>query len=346
MAYTDITFHPSWWANKGFSFEEKFFTDCEYRMETDRHMRRVLYENYGDYGIGEKDPKPRPLIDSDLLAGEYLQAQIMGCNVEFYNDKLPYTHPLNAEHGEISQVSNMNINENRIWQKYKEQFEYLINKYKRVESYVDMHGVQNLALDLRGNLLYEDYICEPQSAEYFVKSALDCIKTVKEQVLKYTKSTSIGVTSIVKQFDPNLYVTSNCTCELISQSTYEEFLLYADKELSNTRPFGIHHCGQTMEHLAKAYAKLKPDFIEIGAGSNIEKTLECFDNIEMVNLRYSPLKLSTNTQSQIENDIDNMISKCSGIKHIGISCVGVDLNTSSDNIKTFLQHAQKAGYNP
>lgn len=54
----DITFHPSWWhKNVGICFSQEFFDDPGYRMECDIKMRKALYERFGAYGIGEKDPR-------------------------------------------------------------------------------------------------------------------------------------------------------------------------------------------------------------------------------------------------------------------------------------------------
>ena len=57
----DITFHPSWWhENAGVDFTQEFFDDPEYRMDCDVKMRRTLYERFGEYGLGEKDPRSVP----------------------------------------------------------------------------------------------------------------------------------------------------------------------------------------------------------------------------------------------------------------------------------------------
>ena len=57
----DITFHPSWWhKHAGIDFSQPFFDDYKYRMDCDVKMRRALYDHFGAYGIGEKDPGPGP----------------------------------------------------------------------------------------------------------------------------------------------------------------------------------------------------------------------------------------------------------------------------------------------
>ena len=91
MAIYDITFHPAWWHKRtGVSFDKKFFLNPDYRIQADMLMRRFLFENFPEiYPSESYMVQPRPLIDSDLLAGEYLQAQLLGCDILFTDDNLP-----------------------------------------------------------------------------------------------------------------------------------------------------------------------------------------------------------------------------------------------------------------
>ncbi len=80
----DVTFHPSWWNRcAGVSFDRRFFFDAPRRVETDRAMRRALYDLFGEYGLGEKDPAPRPILFSDLIACGFLYSQLLGCEAAF-----------------------------------------------------------------------------------------------------------------------------------------------------------------------------------------------------------------------------------------------------------------------
>lgn len=336
MVANDITFHPVWWAQRGFSFTRRFFEDANYRMEIDREMRRVLFEEYGHVSMGDKNPLPRPLVDSDLLAGDFVQAQVMGCEIDFEEKSLPYTVSRDIEDSEIESVLSQDIIQSKAWQVYQKQYEDLINRFGRVESYMDMHGVQNLALGLRGTQLYEDYICEPEQAIKVLQASYRCIELITKAVLQFTASTCIGVSANVRRFDPNIYLTSNCTCEMISQDMYEEFLLPFDLQLAQFKPFGIHHCGQTMQRLAQAYSRIKPAFIEVGAFSDIAQTLQWFTPNTMVNLRYSPRDLAVKKADEIVKDLQTMHQKAQNFEQVGISCVGVDETTPKENIERFL----------
>src|SRR5674476_1534932 len=50
----EVVFHPSWWHKHGrIDFDEDFFWDPRRRVEDERRMERVLYERFGDLGLGE-----------------------------------------------------------------------------------------------------------------------------------------------------------------------------------------------------------------------------------------------------------------------------------------------------
>ena len=69
----ELVFNPNWWyQTAGISFEEPFYFDAATRIQNDVTMRRVLYERYGDLGMGEADPQPRPIIGSVHVAGGFV----------------------------------------------------------------------------------------------------------------------------------------------------------------------------------------------------------------------------------------------------------------------------------
>jgi len=339
MVPVDFTFHPSWWnKNAGVSFNERFFNDPEYRIEADMHMRRVLFYRFGDLGFGEKAPKPRPILDSDFLAGEYLQSQIMGCGIQFSDKNLPYVECRNLSVDDIEKLDVPRLKDSKAWKAIHKQIEYMEKKYGYVESYIDLHGVQNLALDLRGTELFEDYYFNKDTANKVLEVSRRVIEKVAASLRRKTQCIGIGVTSIVRHINREMYVTSNCTVEMISNKLYEEFLLKHDIKLSKKfKPFGIHHCGKTLEHIIEGYSKV-PDlsFIEAGAFSDLEITRSHCAGIP-INARYSPVKLHEASIEEIETDISKMADKAKPLSLLSFSCVGIDSETDDKKIKAFVK---------
>jgi len=79
----EVVFHPSWWhRHAGISFDEDFFYHPKRRVEVERMMERVLFERFGDLGLGEERDQDRPVIGAVHNAAGYLLSEMLGCRVE------------------------------------------------------------------------------------------------------------------------------------------------------------------------------------------------------------------------------------------------------------------------
>ncbi len=342
----DITFHPSWWhENAGIHFTQDFFDDPEYRMECDIRMRRALYDHFGQYGIGEKDPKARPLLGTDLLAAGYLLSEIMGCKIRYQEDNSPQVECMELDEDTIEDLELPNLDQSQVWSRTQRQIDYLLEKFGRVEPYVNLMGIQNVAMDLMGQELMISYYSAPEE----VSSCLEKITRLSMEVGKRFKALSAdisgGVTAIVRQTRPEVYLTSNCSVEMISNELYETFLLKYDQMLADAfGHFGVHHCGKTMEHVVEGYAKLRGlEFAEVGAFSDL-KTVRCKLPGVFLNARYSPVRLMNASESEIMEEVDALVQngqEQGGL--ISVSCVGIDNHVSDRQIHSFLEACRRAG---
>ena len=340
MIKYDITFHPSWWhQNAGIDFSQPFFDDPEYRMECDVKMRRTLYDHFGDFGIGEKDPQKRPLLGTDLLAAGYLHSQLMGCDIVYQPDNSPQVVCRKLDEEAILDVKAPDLDQSPVWQATQKQIDYLLEKYGRVETYDNLMGVQNIAMDLMGQELFMAYY-EDEDA---VRGLLDEITKLSIDVGKRFRALSDdisgGVTAIVRQTVPGCYLTSNCSVEMVSQAQYEEFLLAYDQKLAETfGNYGIHHCGQSMEHVVEAYAKVPNlTFAEVGAGSDIAAVRRALPETHL-NARVSPARLQTMSAEETTAEVRRLYEegKDAAGEKLSISCVGIDKNVPDENIRAFL----------
>jgi len=347
MAKVDCTFTPDWWhTNTGVEFTQRFFLDPDYRVEADRAMRACLYKMFGALGLGEADPKPRPLLDTDLLAGEYLQAQLLGCEVRFTENQAPEVLALNLDDTQAMALAPPDLSAHPLWRQYEAQLQALSCRYGYAESYLDMCGVQNLALSLRGEALMMDYYSDPDIANHVLDVATRCILAVAERIGRYTPNLAQGVSAIIKQTAPSLYLTSNCTVEMVSANTYEEFLLPFDLRLAQAHPpFGVHHCGQSCQRLAESYRKIPGlALLEVGAGSDVAAVCRTCGDLPL-NLRFSPIFLLRNSPRDIRGEVRRMFT-AAGEHHlhperISMSCVGIDAATPDRNVEAFLAAVQE-----
>lgn len=338
----DITFHPSWWyKNAGIEFDEKFFFDTSYHIKADREMRRVLYDNFSEYGLGEKDPKERPILFSDLLACGFLHSYILGCDVLFEKNNAPTVICANINEDAVKSLKVPQLDEDKIWKRVKKQIDDLYLKFGYVESAVNLMGIQNIAMDLRGEELFYDYYDEPELAEKLLDTATKLSVDIGKRLYSVSKTVSGGVTSVIKKTVPSVYLTSNCSVTMISKAHYGEFLLKYDTALANEfTDFGIHHCGNNTENVIEEYLKVPNlKFLEIGAGSNLQKVADAINNSnkDIIScVRYSPVQLKTGSKEQIKENYDSAVKAFGTDKNLCFSCVGIDADTSTDRIKDYL----------
>ncbi len=335
----DITFHPSWWHKHcGVDFDKRFFDEPEYRIACDVKMRKLLYEKFGDYGIGEKNPKPRPILGSDLIASGYLYSELLGCDIRYGKDAPP-----EVISKELILEEFVDLKAHPAWKKMEAQVEWLKKHYGSVVPCVNLQGIQNLAIDVRGSEFMMDYYEEPEQCERMLEICTKLSEELGAYFYQFSDRISGGVTAIVNQTVPKAYVTSNCTVDMISPSLYEEFLLPWDQALAERFPvFGVHHCGTAMERYAKEYAKIKShlEFAEVGAGSDITAVRQALPDT-FLNLRYSPVKLKTAAPEEIKYEIE-LSKKAGGDKDlVSLSCVGIDADVSDEQIKAYLTYAER-----
>lgn len=339
MLRYEICFHPSWWhETAGIDFSRPFWDDPDTRIAADLVMRRALYDKFGEYGLGERDPEPRPLLGSDQTACGFLFSEMLGCRVLYAPDNSPQVLCANLDDGQCAALRVPDFDRSEVWQRVQRQLDALQAKYGRVESYLNLMGVQNIALDLRGQDIFTDYYDEDSPADHVLEVACGTMLEAGRRLRRYTRSLSGGVTNITTHVCPEVYLTSNCSVEMVSQGMYEAKLLRYDTALAEAfPPFGIHHCGKTMEHVARGYAKV-PNlrFVEVGAGSDLAAVAAALPGDTLINARYSPVRLADVPEDVLRRELTAMTEQVPG-ERLSISCVGISGVVPESQIRLFLR---------
>lgn len=332
----DITFHPSWWHKyAGIDFTREFFEDPEYRIKCDVKMRRVLYEHFGKYGIGEENPKERPILGSDLLAAGYFHSALAGCEIVYSKDNSPQVKCMDLSDEDLEDFEIGNYKEHELYKNMLYQAEYMKKKFGYCIPAINLMGIQNIALDIMGQNLFIAYYTEPDAIDKLLSEITDMSIEIGKYFKGLSGNVSTGVTAIVGKTVPDCYLTSNCSVEMISNDLYEEFLLKYDNKLAESfKSFGIHHCGQTMEHLNSGYSKVKNlSFAEVGAGSDFKAVKETLKDT-VLNARFSPVYLAKASTDDIVKKTRELCSLL-GEKD-SISCVGIDGDVGIEKVQAFL----------
>lgn len=337
----DVTFHPSWWNKRlGIDFTETFFDDAAFRISADENMRRFLWECFGEWGIGEENPSPRPVLGSDLIASGYLFSEMLGCEIRYGAANPPEVVCADYDDDSIGSMEVPNLESSVPWQRMESQIRTMVETYGEVRNAVNLQGVLNLALDTRGDAVMMDMYLNPDLARHLFSVCHRTLVNAGVRLAELSQTMSGGVTAITNQLAyPGLFVHSNCSVEMVSLDTYSDFLLEYDIALSEAfQPYGVHHCGASMEHVVEGYARI-PNlaFGEIGAGSDIGKVREALPDT-WLNLRYSPVKLASVPQAELEMEIAEMYRNAGGSgSQTSISCVGIDSDVDDSQIRVFLE---------
>jgi len=289
-----------------------------------------------------ENPEPRPIIGAIHLAAGYLISAILGCEIKYLPDSPPGVIPANMSDSEIENLKAPTLEKVPIMQELIEMMDVLENKYGYLQGDINWAGVQNVALDLRGQQLFLDYYENPELAKHLFEVISQTIINFTGYIRKRTGTTSLSVNRIVGQVNPDINLHSNCSVTMISRDMYEDFLLTYDNILSEKfQPYGIHHCGDNMEHFAPAYAKVKNiSFFDVGWGSDIAECRKFLPD-EFFSLRLSPNKLLNCQPDEIQADIHEMVRQNGGVKNAGLCCINMDHGTPDDNVRMIFDTAKE-----
>ena len=339
----EIVFHPNWWYTEaGIEFDRNHYFDPDRRVHDEMRMRRFLWERFGEFGLGEENPVPEPVIGPVHLAAGYMFSSLWGCEIEFPKNSSPVVIPRTMS---IDEINNMDIpdpEKNREFQDFFALLKTLKERYGYVKGDINWTGVQNLALDVMGQQVFISYFDNPQAMHtFFDKITLSILETLA-MIRTETGTTSISVNRSIENVDPSINLHSNCSVQMISNKTYEEFVLPVDIGLSkHLQPYGIHHCGNNMHKVADGYAKVKDAcFFDVGWGADIsycrEKIPDAFFNV-----RLSPVKIKVCTPHEVETDLVNLLEKAGDLSKVGICCINMDRGTPDENVMKMFEVAER-----
>ena len=333
-----VGFYPDWFhKHYGISFGKDYYFDPEVRIATRMEMEKRLYERFGDVGLGNPDPEPKPLITFGMV----MLPSIFGCEIIYKDEALPWAMPLNLPEDEIMKLEVPDIFNSYPMTEMIKQIEYLKGKYGKVVGDINTTGVQNLALKIRGDQLYFDFYEKPELCRHLMQICTDCII----QLFEFNhKTTGTGAVDVTPMCNPKLYVFPNCTAEQISLETYESHILEYDNQVADAcHPVGIHHCG-SVDEVLEGYAKVHHlEFIEIGFGSDVKRTRELCGPHVAVNARISPVLMKNGTSEEVAAEVRNLIDNGDPLGNFSIDTVGLTYGTPDENVRTALKTAAEYG---
>lgn len=339
----EIVFHPSWWhRHYGITFDEAFFFDPVKRVESERVMRAALHARFGDVGLGEANAAPRPVIGPVHLAAGFLPSAVLGCKIRYYADASPEVIPANLTDAQVMALQVPDLETNPAFRKLVALMDALEAQYGFIEGDVNWEGVQNVALNLRGQQLFIDYYENPALARRLLDVCARTIEAMAQYIRRRTGTTSVAVNRIVGAVEPRINLHSNCTVAMISARTYREYLLAYDQQLVRALyPYGIHHCGADMHKVRHEYARVDgAELFDVGWGSDVAACRAALPNA-IFSLRLSPVRVTTLTPREVAADVEALLRAAGPLERAAVCCINLDDRTPDENVRAIFEVVDK-----
>jgi hypothetical protein len=336
----DVVFHPNWWhQNYGLSFDRDFFYDPERRAWQEARMRALLYERFGDLGLGQKDAPRRPIVGPILMGSGYIVQEILGCQVKYQENGNPWVLPRNLSQAEAWKLEvPENIEDTLSMRALLSLMESLEAEYGYLQGDVPLHSVLNVAIDLRGQDYFIDLIENRPLVEHLHRVIARTIYEVGRRVKARTGNIAISVNRIIASFDPGIYIIPNCSLQMISPRMYEELLLEHDTWLGRqVPPLGFHHCGDNAHLFAPLYARAGAVYLDVGWGSDIAACRAALPDA-WLSLRLNPVKMKDAAPEEAVADTEGLLqAHGTPWDKVAVCCINMDYATPDDVVRAMFQ---------
>ncbi|MGZ5438818.1 MAG: hypothetical protein ACXWFJ_03115 [Candidatus Aminicenantales bacterium] len=332
----EVVFHPSWWHKHGrIDFDEDFFWDPRRRVEDERRMERVLYERFGDLGLGEDRDLDLPVLGPVHNAAGYLLSEMIGCRVEYQADAPPQVIPARRPDLELDVAAAF---ASPAFLRLMRLVEVLKRTYGRVAGDVNWGGILNLALDFRGQDIFLDMLDRPEAVLVFFGRISEIIDRFTSSVERETGTTSISVNRLVRHLPGPVFLHSECALTMISQEHYRTFLMPFDRAWSlRRRPFGIHYCGPDPHRFADVFAELPHlDFLDVGWGGDLALLREKLPRT-FLNIRLSPVEIVGQSVGDIRRSIETRVAASGDPRLTGVCCINMDDRVSDAQVRAIFE---------
>lgn len=338
----ELVFTPNWWhQSAGISFDESFYMNPNTRIKNDLNMRRILYQRFGEIGMGESDPQPRPIIGSLYVAGGFVIPALLGSEIIFKPDAAPQPKPINLAVDQIESLEKPDVCNQWPMKDLIDQMDTLEAEYGYLVGDLNTDGLLNAAYHLYGQELFVDFYTAPQRVKTLLDMIGYLIVDVAEYIRSRTGSASISVNRMAARFDPRLFLHANCSVQMISPNSYYEVHLPVEQKMAaRIQPFGIHHCGDNLHKMASLYAELPLAFVDVGWGSEVALCRQALPKA-FLSLRLNPVRMLTCTPDEIAADTDQLLKAAAPLENVGVCCINMDYGTPDENILAMAQVVER-----
>jgi hypothetical protein len=247
----DVQFSEAWWqANYG-------------AAATAKDQRRLLWERFGDVGLGEEHPAPvEPCLDGGY--GDRYLAAFWGCEIVHLPGQAPAALPLPNARERMQTLEVPDLETSPVVQRTFDQAREMCAKHGSCKAWFNFGGPLNNAVSVFGEEILAACLDEPDLARQVLRKMAEANLLILD-----------GVLCRINGVDPatiraGSWGIGNCPVCMIAPATYIDVVLPVDLWLRNqfSTEFCVHHCG-VFDAYAEGYRALRPTDLDIGPDSDL-----------------------------------------------------------------------------
>ena len=297
----EITFAPIWWQQKyGMDFgSPDSWQNPLQNIEREREQRRLLFDRFGDVGLGEADPKPNPYIGGEY--GHRFMSAFWGCEVAYLVDQWPHAVALQDASSRMHNLVLPVIDSSPAVRLLFENARLVEAKYGSCQAAINYGGPLNNAVSVFGEEIFILCASEPFLAQQVLFRMAQANVAVYDQVESRINRTGTS--------RPRLrhWEIGNCPVGQISPHMYQDVILPVDRWLAEQfqGEFWLHHCG-LFHPYAQVYKSLKPRALDVGPGTDLRLTRQTYPDAR-ISAYIDPADLAYMDRDQLDDRITRMV---------------------------------------
>ena len=327
----EITFAPVWWQQKyGMDFSSpQAWQDPLLSIQRDREQRRLLFERFGDAGLGEADPQPDPVVGGEF--GHRFMSAFWGCEVTYLKDQWPHAAALQKARLRMQNLTLPDLDTSPAVKLILHNAQTLEDRYGSCRASINYGGPLNNAVSVLGEEIFVQCAEDPVLAQEVLFRMAQAILVVCDQV----ESQINQVDSRHSRCRP--FEIGNCPVGQVSPSMYRKVILPVDRWLAEQfeGEFWLHHCG-FFHPYAQVYQPLLPQALDVGPGTNLRLTRQAYPAAR-ISAYIDPGSLMTINRDQLDALVTNMvmdIGSTGNFTWIRVAEIGPEI--SDDTVRNLL----------
>ena len=292
----ELGFTPKWYrAVLGIDFGERWHTDPSYRRETVLAMREELDRRFPGADIGRMGER------LDLLTGTYgagVVAGVYGVPFVYAADNWPNCAHQYLSDDAVDCLEPPDLDANPFFAEFMAQVDWIAERERRVEGFINWQGILNNANRLRGEALFMDMMCAPDRCHRLFDCLCSTMIDGAERLHARQRATG---------FDVRFFTVSNCLVNMMSPNQYRELLLPYDLRLAKEFGcIGIHNCAWNADPYIDDYARVPGlAYVDMGMDSNLAHARAAIPSARRA-IMYTPMDVANKPLETIRADFETI----------------------------------------